>query len=255
VRQASRSISPHRAISPYRASFPYRVIFSDRGGRSRGVARASRTAGRAEHETLRRRDLEVLGWLAEQYGARVDQLELLMDCGPRTVQRTVARLGAAGLVQTRRLLVGEPAWVLPTGAGMAACGSGFGVWRPRIGLLTHVAAVNDVRLHIQGRAPSTEWVPERVLGRERGAGEHLPDGVAITEGRRLAIEVELTVKSRGRVTGILDELAGRFDAVLYFCAAGPHRQLTELAEGARWPTLGVRELPHSESDARERRLP
>jgi len=26
---------------------------------------------------------------------------------------------------------------------------GFGVWRPRIGLLAHVAAINDVRLHVQ----------------------------------------------------------------------------------------------------------
>jgi hypothetical protein len=204
---------------------------------------------------LRRRDLEVLGWLGEQYGARVDQVELLMDCGPRTVQRTVARLHAAGLGRSQRMLVGEPAWVTPTGAGMAACGAGFGVWRPRIGLLAHVAAVNDVRLHIQGRAPTTEWVPERVLAKERGAGEHLPDGVAITEGRRVAIEVELTVKSRRRVTAILDELAGRFDAVLYFCAAGPHRQLTELAESARWPTLGVRELPTQKGGGEQRRLP
>ena len=210
----SRSISPRRAISPRRTSSPYRVASPDCAGGSRGVARASRTAGRAGHETLRCRDLEVLGWLGEQYGARVDQLELLMGCGPRTVQRTVARLHAAGLVQTQRMLVGEPAWVLPTGAGMATLRAGFGVWRPRIGLLAHAAAVNDVRLHIQGRAPATEWIPERVLAKERGAGEHLPDGVAITEGRRVAIEVELTVKSRRRVTAILDELASRFDAVL-----------------------------------------
>ncbi len=141
----------------------------------------------------------------------------------------------------------EPAWVLPTAAGMAACGSGFGVWRPRLGSLAHVAAVNDVRLHVQGRAPSTEWVPERVLARDRLPGEHLCDGVAITEGRRVAIEVELTVKSRRRVTVILDELTGRFDAVLYFCAPGPHRQLTELAATGRWPALGVRELPTQES--------
>jgi len=111
--------------------------------------------------------------------------------------------------------------------------------------------VNDVRLHIQGRASETEWVPERVLAKERRAGEHLPDGVAITEGRRVAIEVELTVKSRERVTAILDELAGRFDAVLYFCAPGPHRQLTELAESGRWPTLGVRELSMLRGDAGE----
>jgi hypothetical protein len=219
----------------------------------RGVARVSRAAGHARHEVLRRRDLEVLGWLGEQYGARADQLEVLMGCGPRTVQRTVARLRAAELVRVERMIVGEPAWVTPTSAGMAACGAGFGVWHPRIGLLAHVAAVNDVRLHIQGRAPETEWIPERLLARERRAGEHLPDGVAITEGRRVAIEVELTAKSRDRVTAILDELAGRYDAVLYFCTPGPHRQLSELAESGRWPTLGVRELPVSRGGTDERR--
>jgi hypothetical protein len=218
----------------------------------RGVAPRSPAARRGEHELLRRRDIEVLGWLAEQYGARVDQLEILMGAGPRTVQRTVARLRDAGLVRSERVLVGEAAWVLPTGAGMAACNSGFGVWHPRIGSLTHVAAMNDVRLHVQGRAPSTEWIPERVLARDRLAGEHLPDGVAITEGRKVAIEVELTVKSRRRVTAILDELTIRYDAVLYFCAAGPHRQLTELADTGRWPTLGVRELPRAQGEHMER---
>jgi hypothetical protein len=142
-------------------------VLSNRVRGWRGVARASRTAGRAGHELLRRRDIEILGWLAEQYGARADQLEVLVGAGPRTMQRTVTRLRAAGLVQTQRVLVDEPAWVLPTGAGMAACSSGFGIWRPRIGSLAHVAAVNDVRLHVQGRAPSTEWVPERVLARDR----------------------------------------------------------------------------------------
>src|SRR5271166_174598 len=91
----------------------------------RGVARVSRAAGHARHEVLRRRDLEVLAWLGEQYGARVDQLEVLLGCGPRTVQRTVARLRAVGLVRTQRMIVGEPAWVTPTGAGIAACGLGW----------------------------------------------------------------------------------------------------------------------------------
>ena len=233
-----------------------RVIYRRPAWGSRGVARASRTAGRAGHELLRRRDIEVLAWLAEQYGARVDQLEVLMECGPRTVQRTVARLRGAGLVRTERVLAGEPAWVLPTAAGMTACNSGFGPWRPRLSLLTHVAAVNDVRLHIQGRAPSTEWIPERVLARDHQAGEHLPDGVAITDGRRVAIEAELTPKSRRRISAILDELNVRFDAVLYFCVPSTHRQLTDLAETGRWPTLGVRELPSfTGTSSDERPLP
>ena len=110
-------------------------------------------------EPLRSRDLVVLGWCCEQYAARTDQLEVLLDSGRRTVQRVIARLRDAGLVDVRRLLVGEPAWVIPTGAGLRAAGRGFGVWRPRIGLLAHVAAVSDVRLHVQARSPASEWVP------------------------------------------------------------------------------------------------
>ena len=213
--------------------------------RMRGVAPASTRT--AEAERLRRRDLDALAWVGEQYAARLDQLEALMACGPRTVQRTVARLRDAGFVELRRVLVGEPAWVLPTPAGLRACGSSFGVWAPRIGLLSHVAAVNDVRLHVQGRSPGSEWICERALARDRTGREHLPDGVALAEGQRVAIEVELTIKSRRRVTAILDELSGRHDAIVYFCAPGPHRLLSEFADTGRWAKLGVRELPALES--------
>ena len=214
---------------------------------SRGVASGASARRSGGHATLRRRDLEVLGWLGEQYGARVDQLEVLLGCGPRTVQRVTGRLRDAGLLTTRRLLVGDPAWVIPTGAGLRAAGQHYGSWHPRVGLLAHVAAVNDVRLHVQARSPESEWIPERLLARERQAGAHLPDGAVITDGRRVAIEVELTIKSQRRVTAILDELTARFDAVLYFCAPAPHRQLTQLAESGRWPALGVRELPSIEA--------
>ena len=223
-----------------------RAIVPQRARGRRAVAPRSTTGRRGDHEMLRRRDIEVVGWLAEQYAGRVDHVEVLLGAGPRTVQRTLARLRAAGLVRTQRMLVGEPAWVLPTAAGMTACSSGFGVWCPRIGLLNHVAAVNDVRLHVQGRAPTTEWISERVLARDRLAGEHLPDGVAIVDGRRVAIEAELTLKSRRRVTAILDDLTARYDAVLYWCVPSTHRQLTELAGTGCWPTLGVRELPSPE---------
>jgi hypothetical protein len=185
----------------------------------------------------------VVTWVAEQYAARADQLEVLMGCGPRTVQRTLARARAAGLITTRRLLVGEPAWVVPTSVGLRACGSPFGCWQPRLGLLAHVGAVNEVRLHIERRSPDAEWMCERLLARERSSGEHLADGLVLVDGQRVAIEVELTVKSRRRTTAILDELAGRFDAVLYYCAPAPRRQLSELASSGRWPKLGVRELP------------
>jgi hypothetical protein len=209
-------------------------------------------SARGAGNLLRTGDLTVLRWLAEQYGARADQLELLLGCSSRTTERTVARLREAGLVRTQRLLVGEPLWVIPTASGLRACGHRFGVWRPRLGLLAHIAAVNDVRLHIRARSPETEWVCERLLARMREDGEHLPDGMVLTDERRVAIEVELTVKSRRRTTDILDELSRRFDAILYFCAPVPHRALTELSADGRWPTLGLRALPAGPSVAEPR---
>lgn len=210
--------------------------------RVRGVTSASGARRGGGVGVVSRRDLMMLAWLGEQYAARMDQLEVLLDCGPRTVQRVVARLRDAGLVRVQRILAGETAWVIPTSKGLAATGAGFKVWRPRIGLTDHVAAVSDVRLHIQARSPGAEWIPERVLARDRHGREHLPDGVVIHDGRRVAIEVELTSKSQRRLHAILDELTGRFDTVLYFCASAPYRQLTALAETGRWPGLGVRQI-------------
>jgi|GEM_PF-1413435 len=218
--------------------------------RMRGVASgSSRTVRRSREEpVLSARDLFVLGWVCEQYGARADQLEILLGCGPRTVQRLLARLRDAGLIGTRRLLVGESVWAIPTSKGLRTAGQGFGIWHPRLGGLAHVAAVTDVRLHIHKRSPDSEWVSERVLARERERGEHLPDGVVITGDRqRVAIEAELTVKSQHRVRLILDELSTRFDTVLYFCVPGPYRQLSKLAESGQWPKLGVRELPRPQT--------
>lgn len=192
---------------------------------------------------LRPRDLEVLSWLGEQYGARVDQLETLLGCGPRTVQRVVHRLAEHRLVQVHRLLYGKPAWVVPTGLGHRVTGDGFRAWSPNLGLLAHVAAVNDVRLHIQQRSLDAVWVCERALARDRTVGQHLPDGLVVLDGREMAVEVELTVKSAQRLEAIVGELTARYTTVLYFCSPSAHKRVSALAAGDRWPALAIRELP------------
>jgi hypothetical protein len=79
-------------------------------------------AGTVAEPVVSRRDLDALGWVGEQYAVRVDQLAAFLDCGPRTVQRLLARLREQRLVEVRRVLVGEPAWVIPTVKGLRACG-------------------------------------------------------------------------------------------------------------------------------------
>ncbi len=240
----------HQMRTTIRTGTHGRVPVGDRlAGRRWGFERRVRAARRGSPAPLLHpRDLVLLGWLAEQYAATTVQVGVFLGCGPRSVQRVLARLRDAGLVGTRRVLVGRPAWVVPTRAGLRACGSPYvKVWQPKLGVLLHVEAVNDVRLHIQARSPNAEWVSERALARDRREGEHLPDAVVVLEGQRVAVEVELTVKSERRVRAILDELAGRFDLVLYYCAPATFRQLTGLRDTGRWPTLGVRELPNTSS--------
>lgn len=146
---AALATKPTRSARGARASFAR--------SQQRGVAQ------RRSEPLLRTRDLDLLAWVAEQYAARVDQIGVLIGCGPRTVQRTLARLRAAGMVETFRLLADQPAWVTPTARGLRACNSPFGVWQPRLSLIAHVAAVNDVRLHVQARDPQAQWLPERLL--------------------------------------------------------------------------------------------
>jgi hypothetical protein len=195
---------------------------------------------------LSRRDLDVLAFVGEQYAVRVDQLTVLLGAGERTAQRVVARLRAAGLVEARPLLAGEPARVWLTRAGVRASGRTFGAWAPRVGLLAHVAAVVWVRLYVQSRSPSSEWVCERVLLRDRGKpGDHVPDAVVVAGTESHAIEVELTVKSRARTVRILDELSGSHDAVVYFTTPATRSHLERLGGTTRWPRLAIRDLADS----------
>jgi len=204
----------------------------------------------APHDTRRtdacvlsRRDLEVLAFVGEQYALRVDQLTMLLDAGERTAQRVVARLRTAGLVEARPLLAGEPAWLWLTRPGVRASGRDFGAWTPRLGLLAHVEAVSWVRLYVQSRTVSSEWVCERVLLRDRAnQGDHVPDGVVVSGRESHAIEVELTVTSRTRTERILDELTATHDAVVYFTTAATRAHLERLSGPRRWPRLAIRDL-------------
>jgi len=203
-------------------------------------------AREAREMLLASRDQLVLRWLGEQYAARVDHLQVLLGKGFQTAYKTASRLRDDGLIQTRTILVGEPMWVIPTLAGLSACGLTYSALLPKWTRLAHLAAINDVRLHIQGRSAETRWVSERRLLSEGSFKEmgHVPDGLAIYEGRRVAIEVEISLKTTHWVTAKLDAHERRYDVTVYFCAQKkPFRQLTRLAESGRWPNLEVRELP------------
>ena len=190
------------------------------------------------------RDFEALRWVSEQQAARVDQVARAIGRSERTAQRWAKRMQSQGLIEARRVLGDEPAWTWLTPKGQRVADTGFRPWKMSVGKLHHLAAVNEVRLYVAERSPASEWTCERRLAQEReNRTEHLPDAVVHTDGQRHAIEVELTQKASRRMAPILDELSGRFDAVLFFCARPVRRQLEGLAASGRWPKLAVRDVP------------
>jgi hypothetical protein len=198
---------------------------------------------RSDACVLSRRDLEVLAFVGEQYALRVDQLAVLLGAGQRTAQRVIARLRAAGLVEARPLLAGEPTWLWLTRDGARASGRDFGAGTPRLGMLAHVEAVTWVRLYVQSRSASSEWVCERSLLRDRAdQRDHVADGVVVSGRESHAVEVELSVKSRARTQRILDELSKAHEAVVYFTTPATRSHLERLGGSSRWPRLAIRDL-------------
>jgi hypothetical protein len=156
----------------------------------------------------------------------------------------------AGWARGRMLLVGRPVFVWLTRHGSRVAGVGYKPWEPNAGALAHIEAVNEVRLLVAQRRPEAAWICERELSSRPlpdapGVRAHRPDAVVQVEGgRRVAVEVERTLKSRARMERIVGQLLSEYDAVWYFAAPGPSRALEAIAERAGG-RLHVAPLPKS----------
>jgi hypothetical protein len=215
------------------------------------VAR-KRRARRADVGTVRcsARDLELLRVVGEQYAVTLPQLARLMGCSSHAARWLRSRWERAGWARGRAVLVGEPVFVWLTRRGHGIAGVDYAVWRPNPGMLAHIAAVTDVRLDVLGRHPGAEWVCERELHREvagpRGTCQlHRPDALVVIDGREVAVEVELTLKRRGRIEQIMRELVARYGSVSYFAAPAPRRTLEQLAGDIGGGSVQVLGLPEA----------
>jgi len=165
------------------------------------------------------RDLELFQFVGEQYAVTLPQLARLIDRSTHTARSLRDRWKRAGWINSGRLAVDLPSFVWLTGRG--AVGSPFRVWQPHHGLAVHIAAVTDVRLLIEHDLGLGRWECERAvaqaIARERGGHRrHLPDGVLRTHNEQIAIEVELTLKSRDRLEKLVEDLCVDYTRTWYF---------------------------------------
>jgi hypothetical protein len=174
---------------------------------------------------IKRRDLIVLLWIAQQYGARLDQVQALLSRMPgrggkpvspsgltlSAVLQVVDRWVTLGLVEYKRIYNDEPGWVWLTSYALRLLQLPYTMLTPADSTLSHLYNINRVRLDLEGRHPEYQWISERTLRAaqpRRAEGTvlpHLPDAQVRTP-KLVAVEIERSPKSPKELDDILTEL-------------------------------------------------
>jgi hypothetical protein len=190
--------------------------------RTRKNTKTRRDKGR---KLMTARDRVVLLWIAQQYAARLDLVQALLSRMPgkggRPVSPTgltlsaglqvVARWVELGLVIYERGTADEPGWVHLTPQGLRKLGLPYAPLTPADGSYPHLYHINRVRLDLERRHPTYQWISERTLRAalpRRAEGitvPHLPDA-QVWSPKLVAVEVERSPKSPGELDAILTEL-------------------------------------------------
>ncbi len=190
---------------------------------------------------LTERDTALLSFLSEHRLALPAHVAVLLGTSAGTAAARLSRLADAGLAKREPAFPGEPCWYRINRRGLAVVGSSLPP--PRIDLRSYKHDVGVAWLWLAARAgvfgPVDEILAERRLrsldgarapddaalavrlggfgphGRER---LHYPDLILHgADGRRIALELELTPKARTRLETILGGYGAdsRFDRVVY----------------------------------------
>ena len=190
---------------------------------------------------LTQRDLETLSFLAEQRLALSAQVAVLLGTSAGTAASRLTRLADAKLLRREPAFPGDSPWYRITRRGLAVIESPLPTPKLDLRSYQHDVGVAWLWLAARGGAlgPVDEILGERRLRSLDGArapGEealavrlggfgphgrerlHYPDLVLRTaDGRRIALELELTPKTRTRLETILGGYGAdcRFDGVVY----------------------------------------
>jgi hypothetical protein len=217
------------------------------------------------------RDRMLLAFVADHRLVLAGHVQVLLGASDWVTQGRLRALSRAGYLARHRLFHQQPACYQATRHGLAAIGSDLP--KPRIDLRSYIHDVGLGWLWLSARAgsfgPVSEVLSERQLrshdglpgsGRERlgvrmfgfgpGGREqlHYPDLLLRTpDGKRIAIELELTAKGRTRREKILSGYGAdrRIDLVVYLV----NRPEVERSVRASASKLGISEFVHVQSFA------
>ena len=161
------------------------------------------TRGRAAVEWSER-DGRLLRIVGEQYAITVQQLAGLLGRTQRNGRWLRDRWLRAGWIESHPFGWHGPSFLWLTGKGIRVCDSPYRRWRPNTAMLAHIEAVTDVRLLLAHELRLGRWTCERALAQASPSRSvqrpHLPDGLLDLPDGPVAVEVELSSKSRAQIS-------------------------------------------------------
>lgn len=170
------------------------------------------------------RDAEILRWVNGFGFASADQIRQFMGVANTAAYVRVKKLVDAGYLTRERILHGQARIHRVTKQGVIATGDAvLPLTTINLGTFRHDFRLVDLALQLEAETGG-QFVPDRRIRHNEGLSGvgvlgHTADGyLHIGDGKPIAIELELSVKSRTRIQSIIDGYGGNLsvDEVWYF---------------------------------------
>ena len=155
---------------------------------------------------------------------------------PNVAYRRLRRLIASKLIRHLYVYHQKPGIYLVTPEGVATCKDELPpLFKVSRATYDHSLAVSRASLALaklhQGHIITERQIRHRMT--EKGVGQfgHIADGALMIEGKKIALEIELSVKGKERLKNILGQYAMQieYDAVWYICGnANLYKRFKEL---------------------------
>ncbi len=175
---------------------------------------AEKNVGKKGNMIFQERDADVLRWVNGFGFASADQIRKFMGVGQTAAYVRLKKLVDGGYLERDRILHGQARIHKVTKKGIMASGDGILPLKyVNLGTFRHDFKLVDVALMLEAQTGG-KFTPDRRIRHNEGlsgVGQlgHIADGhLYIGEDKPIAIELELSVKSRARINSIINDYGG-----------------------------------------------
>ncbi|MDR3491005.1 MAG: MarR family winged helix-turn-helix transcriptional regulator [Gammaproteobacteria bacterium] len=190
---------------------------------------------------LTERDIEIIKFINEFGFCELDQLGKRFALKRSWMYEIMKKLVDAGLVHHKHILNSRHGIYLASRKG-AEYTDLPPIDRITVGQYEHNISIIKVYIKLRQLYPDAFWISERRLKQDKfydGVGKvgHISDGILLfPDEKRVAIEVEMSVKGKHRIEKILRELGSDFSIkeVWYFCSKHVIKAVTSSASGMQF---------------------